>query len=77
MIAYCRGERTGKVEQLKCVYVWERVFVRVEIHRNIAGEMEQACASVCVCVCVCVPQFDPPQQDQNWVSSDFREHTSG
>lgn len=58
MIAYCRGERTGKVEQLKCVYVWERAYVRVEIHRNIAGEIEQ----VCVSVCVYVPQFDPPQQ---------------
>lgn len=44
MIAYCQGEGTGKVEQLKCVYVWERVFVRVEIHRNVAREIEQVCA---------------------------------
>lgn len=48
MIAYCRGERTGKVEQLECVCVWEGVFVRVKIHRIIAG------ATMCVNVCVCV-----------------------
>lgn len=67
MIAYCRGEWTGKVEQLECVCVWERVFAWVKIHRIIAGAT--MCANVCVCVCanVCVRVcvcggglFDPP-----------------
>lgn len=67
MIAYCRGEPTGKVEQLKCVYVWERVFVGVETHRNVEGQIERVCFYVCV-------QFDQPQQDHNCVSLDFAEH---
>lgn len=67
-----RGTDRGKWSSSSVSVFWERVFVWVEIHRNTAGEVEQVHAHMCVCV----PQFDPPQQDQNWVSSDFREQIS-
>lgn len=58
MIAYCRGELTGKAEKVKCVFEDKK-------RKNIAEKKQDKL----VCVCAL---FDQPQQDQNFTELSSR-----